>query len=394
MRRWFLRIALVLALAAVVATVIYAYRPRPALVDVAQVTTGRLVVSLDAEGKVRVRERYAVLAPIGGISSRIELHAGDPVAEGAELARIQPMLSPLLDPQSKAVAEARVRAAEDARNQAQANVERARTSLDLARSELERTQTLAKKGAVTGQQLELSQFEVRSGESALQASRSALQVAGHEIESAKAALQRLQPGRKEQDAFAVTSPIAGQVLRVDRESEGAVVQGTPLLEIGDLSALEIVADVLTRDAAPLRRGVPVLVSEWGAGKELSGRVRRVEPAAFTHLSPLGVEEQRVNVLVDFDRPADMPIGDGYAVDVRFMLSDDPNVRQVPASALFRHGDGWATFVVTNGKAALRTVKVGKRNPMQAEVLDGLVAGDTVIVHPGELVRDGSRVDTR
>ena len=394
MRRWVMRTVLILAVVAVVAAVVYAYRPRPALVDVAQVTVGRLVVSVDAEGKVRVSERYLVQAPIAGISSRIELHPGDDVAEGAALARIQPMISPLLDAQSRAVAEARLRAAEDARSQAQATVERARASLELARSELQRTRSLADKVAATGQQLELAAFEVRSAEASLQAAQSMLQVAGHEVESARAALGRLQPGKADKDAFVVTSPIAGRVLRVDRESEGAVAPGTPLVEVGDLSALEIVADVLTRDAAPLHRGVPVLISEWESGKELPGRVRRIEPAAFTRISPLGVEEQRVNVLIDFDHAVDTPLGDGYAVDVRFMLSDEPKVRQVPASALFRHGDGWAAFVVHDGRAALRTVKVGKRNPMQAEVLDGLADGETVIVHPGELVRDGSRVEAR
>ena len=394
MRRWIMRIALVLAVAAVAAAAIYAYMPRPALVDVARVTVGRLVVSLDEEGKVRVRERYVVEAPIAGISSRIELHPGDAIAEGAELARIQPTLSPLLDPQSRAVAEARLRAAEDARSQAQAAVERTRAALELARSELQRTKSLSERGATTGQQLDLAAFEVRTGEASVQAAQSALRVAGHEVESARAALGRLQPGPGQRDAFAVTSPIAGQVLRVDRESEGAVAPGTPLVEVGDLSAIEIVADVLTRDAGPLRRGLPVQISEWGDDTLRTGRVRRVEPAAFTRVSPLGVEEQRVNVLIDFDSAPDKQLGDGYAVDVRFILSDDPQVRQVPASALFRHADGWAAFVVQDGKAALRTVKVGKRTPMQAEVLDGLAAGDTVIVHPGELVRAGSRVEAR
>ena len=152
--------------------------------------------------------------------------------------------------------------------------------------------------------------------------------------------------------------------------------------------------MLTRDAAPLRRGLPVLITEWGSEKERTGHVRRVEPAAFTRISPLGVEEQRVNVRIDFERPVDVPLGDGYAVDVRFMLSDEPKVRQVPTSALFRHAEGWAAFVVKDGKAALRTVKVGKRNPLQAEVVDGLAESDTVIVHPGELVRDGIRVEAR
>jgi len=394
MRRWLVRIALVLAVVAIVATVVYAYRPKPSVVDVARVTVGRLVVSVDAEGKVRVRERYVVLAPIAGISSRIELHSGDAVTEGAELARIQPMLSPLLDPQSRAVAEARLRAAEDARAQAQAAVTRSRAALELARSELQRTKTLVEKGAVPGQELDLDTFEVQSNEANLRTAQSALQVAGHDVESARAAVERLQPGKKEQATFVITSPIAGQVLRVERESEGAVTPGMPLLEIGDLTAIEIVADVLTRDAAPLRRGLPVLISEWGSGKELSGHVRRVESAAFTRISPLGVEEQRVNVLIDFERPADALLGDGYAVDVRFMLSDEPKVRQVPTSALFRHAEGWAAFVFKDGKAALRTVKVGKRNPLQAEVVDGLAESDTVIVHPGELVRDGIRVEAR
>ncbi len=394
MRRWLIRIALVLMVLAVVGAAVYAYLPKPALVDVAHATSGRLVISLEAEGKVRVSERYVVSAPIAGISSRIELHPGDAVAEGAELARIQPMPTPLLDPQSREVAEARLRAAEDARRQAQATVARTTTSLDLARTELARTQALADRGAATTQQLDLARFEARSAETTLRTARSALQVAGHEVESARAALGRLDRGRAPQDAFLVSSPITGYVLRIDRESEGPVNPGAPLLEVGDLSALEIVADVLSQDAAPLHRGLPVLISGWGSDKQLPGRVRRVEPAAFTRLSPLGVEEQRVNVLVDFDRPAKVQLGDGYAVDVQFMLSDAPNVLQVPASALFRHADGWATFVVRNGRARLRTVEVGQRNPLQAQVLGGLAEGETVIVHPGELVRDGERVEAR
>lgn len=394
MRRWLLRIVLLLVLVAVAAAAVYAYLPKPALVDVARATSGRLVISLEAEGKVRVSERYVVAAPIAGIASRIELHAGDAVAEGAALVRIQPLPTPLLDPQSREVAQARVRASEDARRQAQAAVDRTVASLDLARSELARSQKLAAQGAATGQQLELARFEVRSAETTLQSARSALQVAGHDVESARAALGRLERGRDQQDAFVVPSPITGHVLRVDRESEGAVGPGTPLLEVGDLSVIEIVADVLSRDAAPLRRGLPVLISEWGSGKELGGRVRRVEPAAFTRLSPLGVEEQRVNVRIEFERPPDVQLGDGYAVDVRFILSDAPNVLQVPASALFRRAEGWATFVIQDGRARLRTVQVGKRNPLQAEVLGGLSQGETVIVHPGELVRDGQRVEAR
>jgi HlyD family secretion protein len=394
MRRWLLRIALVSIVAATVAGLVYAYAPRPLLVDVARVSVGRLVVSRDAEGKIRVRERYLVHAPIAGISSRIEVHPGDVVAVAATLARIQPMPAPLLDTQSRGTAEARLRAAEDARTQAEATLERARAELDFAKSELERTRSLAAGGTVPVRQLEQAQFEVRSGEAMLRSAQFALQVAGHEVDFARAAYGELQPGRADRRAFAVQSPIEGHVLRVERESEGPVVAGTPLLELGDLSALEVVADVLTRDAEQLRRGVPVLIGHGEEGKEFAGHIRRVEPAAFTRVSPLGVEEQRVNVLVDLAHPEEVKLGDGFAVDVRFVISDDPRVLHVPASALFRVSEGWGAFAVQNGRAALRVVKPGKRNPLQVEVLSGLSEGDTVILHPGELVRDAVRVETR
>ena len=325
---------------------------------------------------------------------RIEVHPGDAVAVAAALARIQPMPAPLLDPQARGTAEARLHAAEDARTQAEATVERARAALDFAKSELERTRSLAAGGTVPARQLEQAEFEVRSGEATLRSAQFALEVAGHEVEFARAALGELQPGRADRRAFAVRSPIEGHVLRVERESEGPVVPGTPLLELGDLSAFEVVADVLTRDAEQLQRGLPVLIGHAGEGKEFAGHIRRVEPAAFTRVSRLGVEEQRVNVLVDLLRPEEVKLGDGFAVDVRFVISDDPRVLQVPASALFRVSEGWGAFAVQNGRAALRLVKPGKRNPLQVEVLSGLSEGDTVILHPGELVRDGVRVETR
>ncbi len=391
--RYSFRIAIGIVAGGAVGALVYAYMPKPLFVDVVPVEFSRLLVSLDAEGKTRVRERHLVLAPIAGLLARIELHPGDSVEEGVEIARIQPMVSPLLDSQARATAEARLRAAEDARRQGEGNVERAQAALDLARTEFQRTRTLVEQNVASRQQLERADYELRNADVGLRTARFAAQVAAHEVESARAALGLIQAGRGG-GVFLIRSPIKGSVLRVERESEGAVASGTPLMELGDLNEIEVVADVLTRDVRALREGMPTVVSDWGSAKVLQGRVRRIEPAAFTRISPLGVEEQRVNVLVDLKIPDATQFGDGFAVDVQFVIADEPRVLQVAANALFRKGEGWGAYVVKEGRVSLRDVQVGRRNPLQTEILSGLQANERVISHPGELVHDGVRVRVR
>jgi HlyD family secretion protein len=338
-----------------------------------------------------------VAAPTAGIASRIELEPGDAVKPGIVLATIRPLRSALLDPRARATAEASLAAALDAERQSTAAVARAEAVAEGARRSHARTERLAKEGSATAQELDASNAEVRAREGELASARFAGKVAAHQVQSARAVLGLLQGQRAgSTESLPVVSPIAGQVLRLLQESEGPVTVGTPLMEIGDIGALEVVADLLTRDAVLVRPGMRVILDRWGGARTLEGRVRRVEPSAFTFTSPLGVQEQRVNVLVDLaGTPAERePIGDGYALEARFVLFEAPNVLQVPRSAVFRHGDGWAAFSVRAGHARLTPVKLGHASSAEVEVLEGLTQDSPVIVHPGDAVADGVAVKPR
>jgi len=353
-RKWVGRIVGILFAVVILALLVYGYLPKPMDVEVAAVSKGPLRVSVEEEGKARVRERYTVQAPIAGVAERIELDPGAPVEEGTVLARIRPMRSPLLDPQSRAGAEAALRGAEDGRRQAEAAVARAGTASKLGHTELERAEKLAGAGALAARDLDRARAEARLHDADLASARFALRLAAHEVERARAALGAFE-GRRGA-AVELTSPVKGRVLRVLHESEGAVTPLTPLVEVGDPASLEIVVEVLTREAVDLQPGMRAVVEHWGGDRPLLGRVRTVEPSAFTRVSPLGIEEQRVNVLVDLeDEQAAQQIGDGYSVDVAFVLWEGTGVLQAPASAVFRRGDGWAAFVARDGRARLTEV---------------------------------------
>lgn len=394
MRKWIVRIIGGLFALLLVGLLVSAFIPKPVAVEVGAVSKGDLTVSIDAEGKTRLRERYSIEAPVAGSLLRVEVHPGDAVQAGEALARLEPVPSSLLDPQSRLGAEARLRSAQDARRQARAAVERASVMLRQARQDLERTRVLAANGAAAPQVLERAQLDVATGQSELRSAEFAERVATHEMELAESALRPRGPGPSD-PGVVLTSPVEGRVLRVPRESAGTIAAGTPVLEVGDPRALEVVADVLTRDAVSLRPGLKAIISRWGGAQPLAGRVRIVEPAAFTKVSPLGVEEQRVNVVIalETDGPPLERLGDAFAVDVRFVLAEATGVLRIPASAVFRHGGGWATFAVRGGKAALQRVELGAADELQFQLLEGLAEGDAVIVHPGEAVRDGMRVVT-
>jgi HlyD family secretion protein len=393
------RVVVSLLAAALVGAVVWGFVPRPVPVDVGRALRGPLRQTVDADGRTRIRERYVVSTPIGGHVSRIEHHAGDEVKAGETvLAVIRAGEPALLDERVYAQATASLKVAEAAEAQAESAVERARDDLEFARRELERYSALLRTRTVPGAEYDEVKHKERLAASALRAAEFAVKIAAFEKEQAQAAL--LHSGRAgsaaEAPPYEVRSPISGRVLRVFQESATIVAPATALLEVGDPGDLEILVDVLSADAVRIPAGAPVRLEQWGGEEVLEGRVRLVEPGAFEKVSALGVEEQRVNVVVDFTSPPESwsRLGDAYHVEARIVVWQAEDVLQVPAGALVRRGDAWAVFRVEGDRAVLRDVGIGHGDGMFSEVLSGLDAGDTVVLSPPDRVLDGVRVVPR
>ncbi len=392
--RWIKRGITALVTLVLVGGAVFAALPKPVSVESALVDKGVLVVTINEDGVSRVKDRYVVSAPLSGNLARIVLNPGDAVAQGAVLARILPASAPLLDARSRSEATASVARAVAATKQAKAQIVRAQVALEYAKQEEARTRELFRKETVSQAELDRALLEVRTRQAELTSAEFADKVAAHELRMAQAALGRMDGKESESgEQFVVPSPIAGRVLKVLQKSEGVVQAGASLLELGDPRALEIVADVLTSDAVHVHPGSPVTIEAWG-GAPLAASVRLVEPSAFTKVSSLGVEEQRVNAVIDLTAPYAewAELGDGYRVEARIQVYRNASATRVPASALFRSGQKWATFVVEDTKARLRLVDIGRRNDSHAEVLKGLSVGERVIIHPSDQVSDGVRVD--
>jgi HlyD family secretion protein len=394
--KWPFRIVSALLATGLVGAVVLALRPRPLDVDVARVVRAPLDQRVVDDGRARVRERYTVSAPVAGTLARIELNEGDIVEPGMVLARLLPLPSPLLDPRARQVAEQRLASAVNTQKQNAATVLRAETALDQARRERGRVEALAKEGALAPAQLDQADADDRMRDAELSSARFSEQVAAHDVEQARAALERFSPGGRPSEQFEVTSPVHGEVLHVLHKSEGVIEAGNALIEVGDPRALELVVDVLSQDAVSVRAGMPARLLHWGGEPPLTAKVRRVDPSAFTKTSALGVDEQRVNVVLDPDGPADAwrSIGDGFAAEVEITVWSKADVIQVPTSALFRQGAVWQVFVVGEGRAVARTVQAGHRGALQTEILAGLAPDEVVIIHPGASVRGGARVAFR
>jgi HlyD family secretion protein len=396
MMRWIRRAIVAAIVIAIAVAVAWSFVPRPVEVDTADVVVAPFEATVDVDGVTRVKESYIVSAPMAASLHRVELHAGAAVGIGAVVARLSPIDPPLLDARARAQARAALLAAQAGQRQAQAMVDRARAADEYAARELAKLQGLASRQAITAQSVELAELEARTRARELESARFGALVTAHEVELAEAALARMQrpPGRD--DVLELRSPVAGRVLRVHREDEGVVPAGAPLLEVADLSGLEVVADVATADAVTIRPGAHVTLLQWGGERPLRGHVRLVEPSAFTKLSALGIEEQRVNVVIEIDEPyeARAALGNGYRVEARIVVWRGPEVVQVPASALFRHGGRWAVFLWDGQRARLQAVDAGRQSGVTAQVHSGLTQGQTVIVHPGDAVSDGVRVSRR
>lgn len=388
--------ATVAVLLAVAAGIVWSLLPRPIPVEVAAVTKGTFVATVDEDGKTRIRERYVVAAPLAGRLTRIRLKVGDRVDAGAAVATLLPTPAPLLDPRSRREAEERLGAAEAALQRANATVERAQVQAGQAQKERARTQALADRGATTVQALERAELAMRVADRELRAAEFLHHAAEHELAQAQALLARYASGAESSESWNVTAPVPGVVLKVTQESETIVQPGTPILEVGDPRDLEIVVDVLSTDAVEIRPNAAVSIVNWGGAGSLAGRVRRIEPAAFTKVSTLGVEEQRVNVLIDLTSPSEAwtGLGDGFQIDARITVFSQDDAMIVPAGALFRRGDSWNVFVVESGRATVRTVTLLRRSGRFAAVAAGLALGERVIVYPSDRIRAGVRVEGR
>jgi len=359
--------------------------PEPVRVETAQAALGPLRVTVNEEGKTRIRHRYVVSAPVAGHLRRIILKAGAPVvADATEIAVIDPLAPALLDARSRSLAEAR-------RDTAAANLEKARAAHRFATSELRRFDRLAQDQTISPQELETAQWRQTAAAREEAAAESALRV----VEAELAVFTAAEEGGTNtvRSPFIVTAPATGRVLRVFEESSRVVVPGTPLVEVGDPADLEVVIEVLSRDGAALTPGTPVELEQWGGAESLAARVRLVEPSAFTKISALGVEEQRVNVIADLLTPPEQRgnLGDNFRVEARIITWETNRTLKVPTGALFRKHDGWSLFTVTRGRAQERSVAVGRSSGTETQVLDGLQAGDAIIVYPGDRVRPGLRV---
>jgi HlyD family secretion protein len=384
------RIAAVALAAGLIGVVAWALRPAPISAEVVAVTRGPLRVTVDEEGETRVRDRYIVSAPLAGRVLRIELEPGDPVfANRTPLAIFRPAAAGLLDARTRAEQRARIAAAEATLNGTRAELERTQAHLAQAQRDRERSRELAAAGVLSRERLEAAELATTALGNAVEAARASARSAEAELRMARASL--LNPvSDGGGPTIVLRSPIDGVVLRRLRESESVVPQGEPILEVGDVANIEVVADFLSSDAVRITGGQPVLIERWGGSNTIRGRVRRVEPSGFTKISALGVEEQRVNVLIEFNdsREAFQQLGDRFRVEVRVVVWEATDVLKIPIGSLVRDGERWSVFV-SRGEHAMRTpVTIGHRNEAEAEVVKGLAHGDRIITFPSDDVADG------
>lgn len=381
-----------------VGLVVWAFMPSAQQVETATVRAGRFERSIDEDGKTRLRDRYVVSMPLTGRVQRLTLRQGDSVAKDAVIATVLPAAPALLDERTRLEQQERIGAAEAALQRARSNVERAGAALAQAVADTRRTETLAQQGFVSPTQIESARLNQRLREKELETARGDAEAARHQLAQSRITLQPVRPaGAAAGSPWPVRSPLDARVLRVMQQSEGVIAAGTPLVELGDPTQLEVVVDVLTEDAAQIRPGAVVRLHGWG-GPELAGVVRLVEPAAFTKVSALGVEEQRVNAVIDITSPRAQwsALGDGFRVEVGITVQTIERALLVPVSAIFPQGEGSALFVVSGGRARLQAVKLMGRNGVDAALAEGsgLAAGAKVVIYPPPSLKDGVRVEPR
>lgn len=387
------RLIPIAAALAVIAFLVWAFLPRPVEVELADVALRPLEVSVEEEGEARIREIFTVSATIAGKLQRISLHAGDVVTEGETVvAAIGPAAPVLLDSRSRAVAEATAAAAQAATDLARAQLAQAEATRDFSVSEASRATALFQKGAISQRTHDNAIRDEKTAQAAVASALANLAVREKELESALAVLRAEAAPGGARCCVDILAPVSGRVLRVLTESEQVVQLGTPILEIGDPGNLEIVVDLLSRDAVRVTEGAAATVSGWG-GEPIPATVERVEPSAVTRVSALGIDEQRVTVILALSGPEQdwRALGHGFRVIARIALWRQDDVLTIPVGALFRDGADWATYLVRDGRVVLQHISLGERNEDFAQVLEGLQAGDQVILHPSDQVAVGVRV---
>lgn len=383
----------------------YAFWPSPVLVEMGEASRLRMAVTVDEEAKTRVRDAYVVSAPIAGRLLRVNVKPGDAVERGVStIARMLPIHPSALDIRTREQARAAVSAAEAAVRVARADLNKVMADKELSDLEIERTRTLFKKGTIAKVLLDRAERSWRSASASLDTAKAAISLREAELANARAQLitfgeKSLQGGAiyTGEKTMSLTAPVSGRILRVMQESEVTLSAGTPILEIGNISSdLEIVAELLSTDAVQVSAGDRVIITNWGGAAPLDGRVERVEPWGFTKFSALGVEEQRVNVIIKFTEPltGQDNLGHGYRLETQIIVWEDENVLAVPSSAIFREKGGWAVFTAENGRAHLRIVKVGRTNGTHAQILSGINAGEKIILYPGPSIIDGTHIKNR
>lgn len=393
------RILMLIFLLAIAGLIVYAFLPKPVPVDIASVTRGPMRVTVDEDGKTRIKDRYVISAPLAGRLVRIQLKPGDnAIANTTMLALIEPRDPELLDPRAKVEAIARVNAAQSMLDQSIPNLDRAAALMEMAKKDADKQRSLKQRNAATEKEHDDALLMERVRTQEFNSARFAQEIAKFALAQAKAALIRTDPSGEGDPSshFEIRAPCNGRVLRVFQESSAVVQPGAPLLEFGDPSDLEAEIDVLSTYAVKIQRGAAVIIDRWGGQQPLQGKVRVVEPSGFTKVSSLGVEEQRVNIIVDFVDPpeARAALGDGYRVEARIVIQEEASVLRVPSSALFRDGQAWAVFVVESDHAKLRQVKIGMQTALEAQVTDGLDEGDRVVAHPSDRISAGVAVVPR
>ncbi|MFM1850684.1 MAG: hypothetical protein RIS54_368 [Verrucomicrobiota bacterium] len=380
--------------AALIALIVVGLWPKPLPAEVAVVARGPLQVTVSEEGMTRLQHRYTVSSPVAGLLRRIDLKPGAAVVAGETvIATLDTRGADLLDARTRAQAEAQVQAAEAALAQVAAQHIAAAATAALASTEFERIQKLYTSGSASRQEFDTAELRATRAAQDARAADFAHQVAQHQLTQARAVLARGHEDSANDAPFIITAPVGGRLLKVFQESERVVPAGFPLVEVGDPTELEARIEVLSRDAVAIAPGAAVKLHKWGGSEPLRGRVRVVEPAAFTKISSLGVEEQRVYVIVDLLDPpaARTSLGDSYRVEAAIVTWSEPSVLKAPAGAFFQRGTQWQTFVLKGGQAQLREVEVGHGNGLETEVIAGLSEGDRVVVYPGDRMADGVRV---
>ncbi|OQW99244.1 MAG: hypothetical protein BWK74_02665 [Desulfobacteraceae bacterium A6] len=389
------RVSIIVIISAVVLATAYGFIPDVEDVDLVDVSRGLLRVAIEEEGRTRLKERFVITAPTAGYVRRITAKVGETVKKGETIAVLEPMRSQALDPRSRAETEAMVSTAKASFEAAQEKERASAADVGYLEKKLERFTNLHLRGYVAKDLLDQAESEAKKAQAVRNSAKAAADAARFELERARTTLRNFSADKRagNNGIVYVYSPVDGSIFKIHHESEGAVGAGEPLIDIGNRKNLEVLAEVLSSDAVKIKKGTAVLFKRWGGDEPLAGTVRVVEPAGFTKVSSLGVEEQRVLVIADITSPPDAwsVLGDGYRLEAHFVIWEGKDVLQVPASALFRSGKDWAVFVYDKGKARLRKVEVGQRNGLTAEIISGIKAKDRVIAHPGDSISDGTRI---